>query len=152
MSQVRIHLGYPLTLQFDSDKQKGLNQANKRRTFPPSPCEFIVSKIGVAFIKSSLHHHAGGRKYTRFNPKVIQIKKGNDGALSCWFPNLHFPSFPKKKGEAISSFYAIHYTSLMNLVNKKGSIGITNTPLVNVGEEGLSPHKLKNEKVINYSS
>ena len=24
--------------------------------------------------------------------------------------------------------------------------------LVNVGEEGLSPHKLKNEKVINYSS
>ena len=33
---------------------------------------------------------------------------------------------------------------------KKGSIGIANTPLVNVGEEGLSPHKLNNEKVINY--
>jgi hypothetical protein len=67
MSQVRIHLGYPLTLQFDSDKQKGLNQVNKRRTFPPSPCEFIVFKIGVAFIKSSLHHHAGGSHQRTLN-------------------------------------------------------------------------------------
>jgi hypothetical protein len=67
-------------------------------------------------------------------------------------------TIPPKKGEyAWKTHSTIYYTTsikLVNglkLVNKKGSIGITNTPLVNVGEEGLSPHKLKNEKVINYS-
>jgi len=48
--------------------------------------------------------------------------------------------------------YAIHYTLLINLVNKKREHGHNQHSLVNVGEEGLSPHKLKNEKVINYSS
>jgi hypothetical protein len=33
-------------------------------------------KIVVASIESRLHHHAEGRKYTRFNPNVVKTKKG----------------------------------------------------------------------------
>ena len=61
-------------------------------------------------------------------------------------------SFPKRKEKPFMNAFIIYYTVLINLVKKKGSTGITNTPFLYAGEEGLSPHKLNNEKTINYLS
>ena len=72
-------------------------------------------------------HQADGGKYARIKKEFfvedrVQSKKGMMVPFRVGFSTSNYPSLPKRKGEALSSPYTLHYTSLKKLVNKKMKI------------------------------